>query len=253
MHTQKDDSWCDFPLEMLWCYKSECNFPNVQKALSTFPNIFSGLIFFEKSKQISTSFQQANAFELTLKIMTVTPRQQNQPLCWCIHPCWYHRGWRSTGASQWPCPSTGWTEPSQSPGGDTQQENKIMCRRLTSIFISKKEKEEANLKLYGAGMSWVKGIEQEVCVGAGICERQNRETVIWVTGETRTTQQSTAECKLRVYLHVERTGRRSAWRFPHSLHHWDTPAARIGRVGRQGEDAQDAASDSSQTKVWRAN
>lgn len=199
-------------MEIFWC----------QRALSTVPNIFYGLFFCK----IHTNLLQGSHFNLTLNIMTVTPHLQTNLFVDVSIPV-------DIIEVEGPLELLSDRAPQQ----DGQSRHKVLVETHRRSFVGdwphylfpKKQEEAANLKLYGARMSWVKGIEQEVCVGAGVCEQQQREKVSWVTRET-----PTAQCKLRLYLHVERTGRRSAWRFLRSLHHWDTPA--VGR-GRGGEDA----------------
>lgn len=62
------------------------------------------------------------AYNTTGKMMKM--RKTHTPLCWCSHLCWYRKGWRSTVASQWRCPSAGWTALLQSPDGETKDRMK---------------------------------------------------------------------------------------------------------------------------------
>ena len=53
------------------------------------------------------------------------------------------------------------------------------------------ESSQSNLKLYGAGMRWVKGVEQEVCVSAGICRREEKTfSMHWIETTQRTAKQT---------------------------------------------------------------
>lgn len=82
----------------------------------------------------------------------------------------------------------------------------------------------ANLKFNGASVCWVKCIEEEVGIGAGICRRgRNYQSTQWHTNNLHTTHIPSS------YLHVERIGSIFAWTCPHSQPHWDTP-------GEIGED-----------------
>lgn len=88
----------------------------------------------------------------------------------------------------------------RAPQQDGQSRHKVLVatrsrRRGSCVgdgpqYLFPRKEEEANLKLDGARVSRVKGIEQEVSVGAGICERQKRETVSGGTREARTARRS---------------------------------------------------------------
>lgn len=78
----------------------------------------------------------------------------------------------------------------------------------------------ANLKLNGASVCWVKSVEKEVGVSAGICRRgRNYQSTQWHTD----TDNSQTTHVPSFHLHGGRIGSIFAWTCPHSQPHWDTP------------------------------